>query len=152
MKVILPVLCFFLLLSTTVAGEVNVKKLPSLLGGSNAGNEFYLSFPPAYEEVPGGDNSIRVFIASGVRQEVILEVKGQGYRVSKMTVPNDVIEFRIPITVGQPYLKKGNQTAPVEQVYREAAVHVKARAPIIVYGMTRYQNTSDGFLAIPVHW
>jgi len=29
-------------------------------------------------------------------------------------------------------------------------VHVKARAPIICYGVTRYQYTSDGFLAIPV--
>ena len=150
MKKLLLLFVFLLTGITTLqAGGIDKKKLPSLLAGSNAGNEFYVSFPPCYdEESPGGDNSLRIFVASGVRQEVVLEVKGQGYRVSKVTVPNDVIEFRIPTNVGQPYLKRGNQIAPAEQVYQEAAVHVKARAPIIVYGMTRYQYTSDGFLAI----
>jgi hypothetical protein len=153
MKKLLLLFVFLLAGITTLqAGGIDKKKLPSLLAGSNAGNEFYISFPPCYdEESPGGDNSLRVFVASGVRQEVVLEVKGQGYRVSKVTVPNDVIEFRIPTNVGQPYLKRGNQIAPPEQVYQEAAVHVKARAPIIVYGMTRYQYTSDGFLAIPIN-
>ena len=151
-KLLLLVMLCCMAFTTSQAGGIDPKKLPSLLAGSNAGNEFFISFPPCYdEESPGGDNSLRVFVASGVRQEVVLEVKGQGYRVSKVTVPNDVIEFRIPTNVGQPYLKRGNQFAPVEQVYQEAAVHVKARAPIIVYGMTRYQYTSDGFLAIPVN-
>ena len=151
-KLLLLVLLILSVNTASQAGGIDKKKLPSLLAGSNAGNEFYVSFPPCYdEESPGGDNSLRIFVASGVRQEVVLEVKGQGYRVSKVTVPNDVIEFRIPTNVGQPYLKRGNQFAPPEQVYREAAVHIKARAPIIVYGMTRYQYTSDGFLAIPIN-
>ena len=150
-RLLLLLMLFFTAFLASQAGGIDKKKLPSLLAGSNAGNEFYISFPPCYdEESPGGDNSLRVFVASGVRQEVVVEVKGQGYRVSKVSVPNDVIEFRIPTAVGQPYLKKGAQYAPPEQVYQEAAVHVKARAPVVVYGMTRYQYTSDGFLAIPI--
>jgi hypothetical protein len=134
------------------AGEIEPQKLPSLLAGTNAGNEFYFSFPPCYdEESPGGDNSLRVFVASGVRQEIVLEVESQGYRLAKVAVANDVIEFRIPTGVGQPYLKQGAQLAPAEKVYQKAAVHVYAKAPIICYGVTRYEYTSDGFLAIPIN-
>ncbi|MEY5131361.1 MAG: hypothetical protein RL734_1428 [Bacteroidota bacterium] len=151
MKSMFRVFMFFLMTISALAGDVNIKKLPSLLAGSNAGTEYYLSFPPCYdEESPGGDNSLRIFVASGVRQEVVVEVEGKGYSVSKFTVPNDVIEFRLSPNIGQPYIKDAKQVAPVEQVYQKAAVHVKSKAPIIVYGMTRYQYTSDGFLAIPV--
>jgi len=141
---------FALSFSSVSAKEMDKSKLPSLLAGSNAGNDFYISFPPCYEESAGGDNSLRVFVASGVRQEVVLEVESQGYRVNKIAVPNDVIEFRIPTTVGQPYSKGVTTLAPPEQVYQKAAVHIKARAPIICYGVTRFLYTSDGFLAIPV--
>ena len=132
------------------AKEMDKSKLPSLLAGSNAGNDFYISFPPCYEESAGSENTLRIFVASGVRQEIVLEVESQGYRVNKIAVPNDVIEFKIPTTVGQPYSKGVTTLAPPEQVYQKAAVHIKARAPIICYGVTRFLYTSDGFLAIPV--
>ena len=131
--------------------KLTTDKLPMLLGSTNAGNEFYFSFPPCYEEESaGGDNSVRVYIASGVRQEVRLEVLSQGFVLTKVVPANDVVEFRIPTTVGQPFLKAGRSLAPPERVYPGAAVHIKSKAPIIAYGMTRYQYTSDGFLAVPV--
>ena len=96
---VMAISAFALSFSSISAKEMDKSKLPSLLAGSNAGNDFYISFPPCYEESAGGDNSLRVFVASGVRQEVVLEVESQGYRVNKIAVPNDVIEFRIPTTV-----------------------------------------------------
>jgi hypothetical protein len=149
-KLLLIVLLLVSAVAASQAGGIDKKKLPSLLAGSNAGNEFYLSFPPVYEEVAGGDNSLRIFVASGVRQEVTVEVKGKGVKYTKVTVPNDVIEFRIAPGDGLPYSKPTTSPAPPEQIYQQAAVYVKSRAPIVVYGVARYQYTSDGFLAIPV--
>ena len=131
--------------------KTTLDKLPTLLGSTNAGTEFYFSFPPCYEEESaGGDNSVRVYVASGVRQEVRLEVVSQGFVMMKVVPANDVVEFRIPSSVGQPFLKAGRNPAPPERVLPGAGVHIKSRAPIIAYGMTRYQYTSDGFLAVPV--
>ena len=149
-RVLLLVLLMVSAITSSQAGGIDKKKLPSLLAGSNAGNEFYVSFPPVYEEVPGGDNSLRIFVASGVRQEVTVEVKGKGVKLTKVTVPNDVIEFRISPGDGLPYSKPINASAPPEKVYQQTAVYIKSRAPIVVYGVARYQYTSDGFLAIPV--
>lgn len=130
---------------------ITADQLPTLLGSTNAGNEFYFSFPPCYEEESfGGDNSVRVYIASSIRQDVRVEVLSQGFVLNKVVPANGVIEFRIPTTVGQPFMKKGKDLAPPENVYIGAAIHVKSKAPIVVYGMTRYQYTSDGFLALPV--
>lgn len=141
-----------LLLSTiAVLNAQGINKLPGYLAGSNAGTEYYISFPPCYDqESPSGDNSLRVFVASAVMQEVTLEVKGKNYQVKRIAEANGVIEFRLPIDIGQPYLKPINMNANSEQVYKEYAVHITAEHPIIVYGVTRSQYTSDGFLAIPI--
>ncbi len=125
-------------------------KLPGLLGSTNAGTEFYFSFPPCYEEVFGGDNSLRVFIASGVRQEVRLDVESEGFTLVKVVPANDVVEFKIPPAVGQPFSKTPTAKAPPERILAGKAIHIKSKAPIIAYGVTRFQYTSDGFLAVPV--
>jgi hypothetical protein len=55
-RLLLLVLLMFSVITTSQAGGIDKKKLPSLLAGSNAGNEFYISFPPCYdEESPGGE-------------------------------------------------------------------------------------------------
>ena len=104
-RLLLLVLLMFSVITTSQAGGIDKKKLPSLLAGSNAGNEFFVSFPPVYEEVAGGDNSLRIFVASGVRQEVTISIPGKGVKLTKVTVPNDVIEFRISPGDGLPYSK-----------------------------------------------
>ncbi|GAB1429392.1 hypothetical protein MASR2M18_02240 [Ignavibacteria bacterium] len=130
--------------------KITPDKLPTLLGSTNAGNEFYFSFPPCYEESAGGDNSLRVFIASGVRQEVRLEIESEGFVMVKVVPANDVVEFKIPPAVGQPFSKTPQAKAPPERVLPGKAIHIKSKAPIIAYGVTRFLYTSDGFLAVPV--
>lgn len=125
-------------------------KLPALLAGNtNAGTEFYFSFPPCYEVAAAG-NSVRVYVSSGVRTLVTVEVPGRGFIQRKYTIPNDIIDFEIPPAIGQPFQKDPMDPPPPDQVWREAGVHVYADDPIIVYGVTRFNYTSDGFLAIPV--
>lgn len=117
---------------------------------TNAGTNFYFSFPPCYEEESNGfANNCRVFVASNKQQVVTIEVTGKNWTSSKTVKANDVAEFIIPTAVAQAFLKPGRDAAPAEKVYKEAAIHVFSESPIIVYGVTRYQYTSDGFLVLP---
>lgn len=117
----------------------------------NAGTEFWVTFPPSYqEESQGAANAIVVYVASPVSQPVTVEVPGKGYFETKMVKANDVVEFRFTPSSAEPYYKKWNAKAPPEKVYAQCGVHISAQSPIVVYGMTRFWYTSDGFLAVPV--
>jgi len=126
--------------------------LPYLLKSNNAGTLFYMAFHPCWEET-GPNNAIRIYVSSAVKTKVTLEIEGLGIIRSKQTVPNDVIEFILPPQEAQPY-SKGDGGLPIppkpEQVWDGRAIKVWADAPIIVYGVTRYQYTSDGYLAYPI--
>ncbi|MFH1052543.1 MAG: hypothetical protein V1779_16615 [bacterium] len=125
------------------------KNLPKMLGANNVGREFYFSFIPCWE-TPNAKNDLKLYISSGVQTLVTVEVEGKGYSKQQKTVPNDIIEFTLVPSIGQAYRKVHTEPPEAEQVWRSAGVHVKADDPIICYGVTRYQYTSDGFLAIPV--
>lgn len=147
------VLATILLLSTTslFSKELDVKMLPSLLSSSNAGTEFYFSFPPCYiDESPGNLNSCRVFVASTVKQLVTIEIPGRAVKMTKLCQENDVVEFVFTPTAAQPFIKTAKTPAPLEQVYPGAAIHVTVASPVICYAATRYSNIGEGFLVIPV--
>jgi len=129
------------------------EKLVALLArdGGAAGTEFYFSFPPCYEEVIGGGNALALYIASATRTRVLIEVEGRGFQTIRYTIPNDVIEVVIAPGTGQAYSKSSSSPAPPDQVWPGAGIHIKANAPIVVYGVTRFQYTTDSFLAYPVH-
>lgn len=126
--------------------------LPYLLKSNNAGTLFYMAFHPCWED-PGPNNAIRIYVSSAVRTRVTLEIPGLGIVRSKQTIPNDIIEFILPPVEAQPY-SKGSGALPIppkpEQVWKGRAIILKADDPIIAYGVTRYQYTSDGYLAYPV--
>lgn len=149
---LMAVLLAISLSSVVQAGDdvdKKVKNLPKLLGSTNVGTEFYMTFLTAWP-VAGGKNNIKLYVSSGVETEVIVEVKASGFIQKKKTKPNDIIEFTLSVTDAQPYFKTDRDPTPKEAVYRQQAVHVISKDPIIVYGVTRYQYTSDGFLALPV--
>ncbi len=125
------------------------KSLPKMLGANNIGKEFYLTFHPCWETY-NPNNAVRIYVSSGVRTLVTLEVPGMGYIATKMTIPNDIIEFPLYPGLAQCYTKTDRQKPMIEQVFPGRAIYIHAEAPIIVYGVTRYQYTSDGYLAIPV--
>ncbi len=131
--------------------EIRSKLLPLLArDGGAAGTEFYFSFPPCYE-VAGAGNSLVLYIAAATRTRVLIEVEGRGFQTIRYTLPNDVIEVIIAPGTGQAYSKGPMDAPPTDQVWSGAGMHVKSNAPIIVYGVTRFQYTSDSFLAYPVH-
>lgn len=144
------VLLFLSMVLTSLAQTPDRETLLKYVSNGNAGTEFWVSFPPSYEEVAGAENTTRLFVASPVRQPVTVEVPGKGFSMTKMAVANDVVEFKLPTAIGQAYSKPTQGKAPPEKVYGKCGVHITALSPIVVYGMTRFQYTSDGFLAIPI--
>jgi hypothetical protein len=128
------------------------EQVPSLLSDpTNAGTDFYITFHPCWEET-GPNNRLKVYVSSGVKTTVTLEIPGLGIFRQKQTIPNDVIEFELEPQEGQMY-SKGSGAQPIPplpaQVWDRRAIRVYADYPIVVYGVTRYRYTSDGFLAIP---
>lgn len=130
--------------------ETSTEVLLKHVSRANAGTEFWVTFPPCYEEVTGAENTTRILIASPVKQPVTVEVPGKGYSVTKMVAANEVTEFKMPSNIGQAYSKPTQGKAPAERIYQKCGVHITTESPIVVYGMTRFQYTADGFLALPV--
>jgi len=141
-------ICLLILPLNIFAEEIDVSKLPKLLGSNNMGREFYFSFIPCWESA--GSHDLKLYISSTVRTKVVVIVDEKGYEKIKYTRPNDIIEFVLSPAIGQPYRKTDRDKPEPDQVFKGAGVHVVADDPIICYGVTRYQYTSDGFLCIPV--
>jgi hypothetical protein len=162
MKNVFTILAFILLMGIISTSVINAQSdidkkflkenLNYFLEANNSGTLFYMSFIPCWEE-PGPNNALRIYIHCAVATKVTLEIPALGVIRSKTTAPNDVIEFVLPPSEGQCY-SKGDGSLPIppqpEQVWLGRAVIIKSEDPIICYGVTRYQYTSDGFLAYPV--
>ena len=154
MKYLFSILLILVLsFNASMSDDNSEKLLPKLLGASNTGKEFYLTFHPCWED-PDTNNFIRIYISSPYKTLVKLEIPAIGLVKTKETIPNMVIEFTLTATEAQAYSKgEGiNPTPPQpEQVWVGRAIKITSDDPIICYGVTRYHYTSDGFLAIPVH-
>ncbi len=157
MKRLYAYFAVFLFLSATLLSQTPPKVLsPQDLTGmlkapSNAGTEFYFSFPPCIEPESTGINTrCCVYVTSSVAQSITIEVPGSNWQATKSVLPNVTVEFNIPPTVAQAYFMRGTVAAPIEKVYQRAAVHLKAQSPVVVNAATRYGADSDGFLVLPV--
>ncbi len=148
-QLILTLLIALMLPLSSSAKEINEeeiqKSLPKMLGSGNAGMEFYFSFIPAW----GGSGMIKIYVTSNVRTKVKLEITGKGFEKIKYTEPNDIIQFEISPSLGEPYRKSGRDKPLQDQIWPNAGVCVKSDAPVICYGVTNYNYTSEGFLALP---
>ncbi len=137
-----------------VSGDYEIeqvkKKLPKMLGANNVGKDFWFTIPPCYEDESGSeDNFIKVYVTTPAKTIVTLEIPGKGYSIQKTSIPNDVIEFNVTPVAGCPWTKTGSVRPPEEKIWKGAGIHVYADYPLVVYGVVRYQYTSDGFLAYP---
>ncbi|MCX7880559.1 MAG: IgGFc-binding protein, partial [Ignavibacteria bacterium] len=125
--------------------------LPKMLGATNVGKEFWFTIPPCLEdESYGYANFVKVYVTSPYRTRVTIEVPGKSFFESKMTIPNDVIDFSLTPTVAQCYTRSYFTRENPDDLFIGYGVNVKADHPIVVYVVVRYRYTSDGFLAVPV--
>ncbi|MCO5250263.1 MAG: T9SS type A sorting domain-containing protein [Candidatus Kapabacteria bacterium] len=137
-------------LSSLRADESDIDKLSLLLGASNAGTEFLMTFHPCWE-TQGPNNAIRIYVASLYKTKVTLSIPGFAITIVKETIPNDVIEFTLKPTEAQVYSKSDFVAPQPSQVWEKRAIIITAEDPIICYGVTRFQYTSDGYMALPIN-
>jgi hypothetical protein len=131
------------------SGDIDPDLLPSMIGASNSGNLFYLTFHPTLEEAKHTGNGIRIFVSSIYATKVTLEIKDLEILIQKTTIPNEVIEFFLTPSEAQMYLKDYEAPKP-EQIWEGRAIKISSDDPIICYGVARFQATSDGYMALPV--
>ncbi len=147
-------LCFFCYNAIVANNNIEElkKNLPKMLGASNAGTEFYLTFHPCIEQHLDDIDKIKVYVSSEFQTNVTLEIEGKkGFIQTKKTIPNDVIEFVLDPSIGQCYELLYTTYQLEEQVFRGCAIHIYSDDPIICYGFTSTEITIGGFLALPVH-
>lgn len=149
------ILIFSFTLYSNLIAEPTEKELktilPSFLNLSNEAREYWFTIPPCFvDESFGFNNYVKIFVTSKYKTPVTVSVPGKNYSVSKISIPNDVIEFNLQPDIGHPFVKSGKDPNVPEQIFSSRGVHVVANAPIVVYVVVRYYKSSDGFLAIPV--
>jgi len=151
MKKLYILTCLFWLFAIKLfaVDSLDISKLPKLLGTSNVGKEFYFTFIPTWEI--GHVVDLKIYISSDVATNVTVEVTDKGYKKTKKTIPNDIIEFTLSPAIGQCYRKTSFDIPKHDQIWRDAGVHVYSDNPIICYGVTRGDYNSDSFLALPVN-
>lgn len=65
------------------------KELPQLLGSSNQGTEFFMTFHPCWEAA-GKADGCKIYITSAVATLVTVEIPGKGTYIQRITIPNDI--------------------------------------------------------------
>lgn len=126
------------------------KKLVPLVGSSNQGTQFFMTFHPCWEQT-GINNQLKIYISSAVETNVTISIEHYGLELKQKTIPNDIIVFDFSPTIGQMYSKDDRDEPQPEKLWEKRAIIVESDDPIICYGVTRYRYTSDGYLAIPTH-
>ena len=139
-----------LALSAQEAPTFKTPSFPVPFGPENVGTEFYMSFPANLEEGTPAERYIRLYISSGVTTKVDIYALG-GYKGSINTKANEIVTFDLNKNEAQIFERRAETSIPDDQVYKNMAVRVVAQDPIIVYGINRASQTSDGFLALPVN-
>ena len=129
--------------------EIDPDLLPSMIGASNSGTLFYLTFHPTLEEGVHQGSGIRIYVSSKYATTVTLEIEGIGKFIQKTTVPYDVIEFYIAPEEAQMYTKVYEAAQP-EKIWKGRAIKISSDDPVICYGVARFFATSDGYMALPV--
>jgi hypothetical protein len=119
------------------------------IGPTNAGTDFWVSFPANWEYA-AGQKYVRLYITSPVQTNVTVTV-GTTTISTLTTVPNDVVTVDLTQLDAQVFVRNDQSPLPDDQVYQNKAVHIAADDPIVVYGINRTTATSDGMLLLPVN-
>jgi len=133
------------------AQNIEQETLSKYIGTGNAGTEFYISFPPCYEITPqDAGNKFLLQIFSPITQKVFIKIEGKNYSDSLLVNAYKTYYVELARDLGQPYIKVNTDKAPVEQVYAKAGINITSSTPVVVYALNRFNNSSEGFLALPV--
>ena len=133
--------------------------LQSLLNKNAIGNYFVFGFHPCWEDLnstPNSGNALKIYVYS--LYETVIKITVPYYDkepwITKSAKANEIVEFIIPPDIGMPYRRGENALANSllpTKLFNGRGIILESEMPVVVYGFARFFNTSDGFLAIPVH-
>jgi hypothetical protein len=106
----------------------------STSGLSNAGTDFWLGFPSNY-----GTPELTLYITGSTATTGTVTVTGESFSEGFSVTPGTVTAVKLPA---------GTQMAASE-VVEEKAIHVTAGAPVVVYGLSDLEYTTDAYTALP---
>lgn len=102
---------------------------------TSVGEEFWMAFPRNYL---GTDADYQVLISGEQGTRVTVRVPGIGFTETSVLNGRDVLEISIPI-----------DPVPLEIV--DQGILVTADSPVVAYGMSQQESTTDAYLALPVN-
>ena len=113
----------------TVSSSISARK-------DNLGTEFWLGFSRNYQ----GNNQLLLFITSEIATRGTVEVSSIGFSQDFTTTPGEILTITLPA---------GAEVSSNDRI-ESLGIHVTSEAPIAVYGLSRQQFTTDGYLGLPV--
>ncbi len=144
--------CIILWGSTQSFAHDSAHPSSNTLANTSVAQEFYLTFPqnlldPTVTPYPA--LTMTCFIASNYNTTGTIQILGPGNTI--VWQENFVVDSLNVTEIDLP--QKYNLNAEIQdfenQTVLTKAVHIKANKPIVVYGYSYRQYTSDGYLAIP---
>ena len=102
---------------------------------TNVGTDFWIAFPPNFNS----SATIKLFISSSVATSGTVSSAFPGVNQNFSVTPGIVTQVTLP---------SGIQIAPGIE---DKGIHVVSNDPIALYGLNRYSNTTDAYLALPVN-
>ena len=147
-NLILIVIISSLVMNAKEKDIIQKEDLPSMLGITNIGRDYWFSVPPAFQLDYDLRDVVKVFVVSSQPAKVTLELPN---RISTINaLPYEVSEFILTPEEAQIYTRYGYVSEISNAIAMKQAVHVYSSVPILVYVMVNYRYVTEGFLALPV--
>ncbi|MFH1051366.1 MAG: T9SS type A sorting domain-containing protein [bacterium] len=138
-----------LMLFNAIAEDKDNNNLPQPLGEIGWAMVYYISPIPSRQD-SGYFNDIKLYISSSEEKDVTVKVEGKDIEIKKKTIPNDFIEFSIPVSIGMVYLKNDEDKPITDTIFSKSAIRVVSSIPFKCYCTIGGSKSMAGFLALPM--
>jgi len=136
MKTLYSVFCIFLIASLNLISQKG-----------DDGRIYYFSPIPSRQD-SAYTNEIKLYITSSEADLITVEVPGKDFKITKKAVRNDFIEFSIPASIGEVYLKNDEDKPIGDTVFINAAIKVITPWSSACYCINGGERSSSGFTAL----
>ena len=162
-NILIYILFSIVIVSASFADDIDYDHVKSniskLLVKNASGTYFVFGFHPCWEDldsVPVTGNALKIYVYSFYENVIKITIPYYAKEpwMVKSAKANEIVEFIIPPDIGMPYRRGENALANSllpSKLFNGRGIILESDMPVVVYGFARFFNTSDGFLATPVH-
>lgn len=115
---------------------------------SNMGTEWYLTSLPIFN--PSAQSALLLYISSVDSGSATIEIPSKGFKQIVELSAHTPTQVSIDAGKAQVFTYDSSGGIRPEQVYANAAIHVKSTVPAVIYGVSRFNNSSDSYVALPI--